>query len=40
MQVKAETLRSWLRRYRRGGIAGLIDKQRERRGVGVLTAEQ
>lgn len=40
MQVKAETLRSWLRRYRRGGITGLMDKQRERRGVGVLTPEQ
>lgn len=40
MQVTAETLRSWLRRYRRGGLQGLMDKQRERRGVGVLSVEQ
>lgn len=40
MQVTAETLRSWLRRFRRGGINGLMDKQRSRPGVGVLTGEQ
>ncbi len=40
MEVTAETLRCWLRRYRRGGINGLMDKQRTRRGVGVLSAEQ
>jgi len=40
MEVTAETLRSWLRRYRRGGLDGLMDKQRTRRGVGVLSPEQ
>jgi putative transposase len=38
--VQAETLRSWVRRYRRHGLAGLMDKQRPQRGIQVLTAEQ
>lgn len=40
MQVKPETLRSWLRRYRRGGLNGLMDKVRARPGVSVLSPEQ
>jgi transposase InsO family protein len=40
MEVSAETIRSWVRRYRRGGLDGLKDKLRARRGVQRLTAEQ
>jgi len=36
----AETLRGWIRAYRRGGIAALEDKPRPRRGVEVLSKEQ
>lgn len=36
----AETLRQWVRRYRRGGLAALDDAPRPQRGVQVLTAEQ
>jgi putative transposase len=38
--VSAETIRAWARRYRRSGIGGLMDKERPRRGVSVLTEEQ
>lgn len=38
--VTAETLRAWVRRYRRGGLHALRDKSREKRGVSVLTPEQ
>lgn len=38
--VAAETLRVWVRRYRKHGLKGLEDKPRPRRGVGVLSAEQ
>ncbi len=38
--VAAETLRSWIRRYRRGGLDGLKDKARVQRGIQVLSAEQ
>ena len=40
MEVSAETIRSWVRRYRRGGLGGLKDKTRARRGVQALTAQQ
>lgn len=40
MKVEAETIRSWLRRYRKWGLSGLMDKTRPRRGVQALTAEQ
>ncbi len=40
LQVAAETIRVWLRRYRRGGLSALRDKARPRRGTKVLTAEQ
>lgn len=36
-QVSAETIRVWVRRYRKRGLAGLADKARPRRGVRVLT---
>jgi len=39
-EVKFETLRGWVRRYRKQGLAGLMDKPRPRRGVKVLTTEQ
>jgi putative transposase len=35
-QVKTETLRSWIRRYKREGLKGLMDKPRSKRGVTVL----
>ena len=38
--VSAETLRVWVRRYRRGGLPGLQDAPRPRRGPKALTAEQ
>lgn len=37
--VSAETLRAWIRRYRRGGLAGLMDAQRPSPGVLVLSPE-
>lgn len=40
MKVEAETIRSWVRRYRKRGLAGLMDKPRARRGVQALTAKQ
>ncbi|MDX1644411.1 MAG: Mu transposase C-terminal domain-containing protein [Thermoanaerobaculia bacterium] len=40
MKVQAETLRSWVRRYRREGLRGLMDKPRARRGVQALSPEQ
>jgi len=40
LQVAPDTLRVWVRRYRLGGLDGLMDKARPQRGVGVLTAEQ
>ena len=38
--VSAATIRVWVRRYRKGGLAGLQDKQRSPRGVQSLTPEQ
>ena len=38
--VSAETIRVWARRYRRSGISGLMDKERPKQGVSVLTKEQ
>jgi putative transposase len=40
MQVQAETLRVWIRRYRRGGLDALEDKARISRGIVALTDEQ
>ena len=40
LQVAAETLRGWVRRYRRHGLEGLKDKERVRRGIQILTPEQ
>lgn len=40
MQVQAETLRVWIRRYRRGGFEALEDKRRPSRGITALTDEQ
>lgn len=37
--VSAETLRVWIRRYRKGGIDALQDKPRPRRGVRALSDE-
>lgn len=37
MQVAAETIRSWVRRYRRKGLEGLMDKRRPRPGVRILS---
>ena len=39
VQIAAETLRSWARRYRNGGLDALLDKARPHRGVQVLSAE-
>jgi transposase len=39
-KVEAETIRAWVRRYRRGGLQGLMDKERSSRGTRVLTEEQ
>ena len=36
----AETIRTWVRRYRFGGFAGLNNAPRQRRGVSVLTEQQ
>jgi len=38
--VAAETIRSWVRRYRRDGLAGLEDKRRAYSGMYALTAEE
>src|SRR5690606_36553526 len=40
LHMSAETLRTWIRRYRRSGLKGLLDKKRARRGVQALTPEQ
>jgi len=40
LRVSAETIRVWARRYRRGGLPGLMDKEHPHRGVGALTEEQ
>ncbi len=40
MQVQAETLRVWIRRYRQGGLEALEDKMRPSRGTVALTDEQ
>lgn len=37
--VSAETIRAWARRYRRSGLEGLMDKERPKRGVSVLSEE-
>ncbi len=39
MQVAAETIRVWVRRYREGGFAALMDKPRARPGVQTLSPE-
>jgi putative transposase len=39
-RVAGETIRSWVRRYRLHGLAGLADKPRPVRGVQVLSREQ
>ncbi len=40
LQPAAETIRTWLRRYRSGGLEGLEDKLRPRRGVQVLKPDE
>lgn len=40
VRFASETLRGWIRRYRRGGLDALEDKPRPRRGVQALTPEQ
>ena len=40
MQVQAETLRVWIRRYRRGGLEALEDKTHPARGLVALSDEQ
>jgi transposase InsO family protein len=40
LTVAAETIRSWVRRYREGGLAGLEDQLRSRRGTTALTPEE
>lgn len=40
VRFSPETLRSWIRRHRRGGLAALEDKARPQRGVQALTPEQ
>ena len=39
-QVSAETIRVWVRRYNKGGLAALQDKQRKSQGVQALSTEQ
>lgn len=39
-RVAAETIRTWVRRYRKKGLKGLLDAPRPVRGVQVLTADQ
>lgn len=38
--VSAETIRVWARRYRRSGLAGLMDKERPKQGLRALSEEQ
>ncbi len=38
-QVSAETIRSWIRKYNRNKLEGLMDKSRPRRGVRALPEE-
>lgn len=40
VRVSAETIRAWVRRYERGGLAALHDKVRPKRGVRVLQDAQ
>jgi len=40
LQVAAETLRTWIRRYRNGGLAELEDKPRPKRGVQLLNPDE
>jgi transposase len=40
LTIAAETIRTWIRRYKRAGLAGLEDKERPQRGIKVLTPEQ
>ena len=40
VQFAAETLRTWVRRFRRGGLAALENTPRQRPGVKVLSQEQ
>ena len=40
LRVSAETIRVWVRRYRKKGLDGLRDKPRPARGCQALTAEQ
>ncbi len=40
LRVSAETIRSWVRSYRRHGLEGLEDKPHPKRGSKALTAEQ
>ncbi len=37
LKVSAETIRTWLRKYRLKGLEGLMDKRRPRRGVVALS---
>ena len=37
--TSGETIRRWVRRYQRNGLAGLMDKERDKRGVSILNAE-
>lgn len=37
--VSSETIRAWVRRYRRLGLDGLLDKPRPRRGVKALSSD-
>ena len=39
VSFSAETLRAWIRRYRRGGLQALEDALHPKRGVQVLTPE-
>lgn len=39
-RIRPETLRAWIRRYRKDGLDGLKDKGRERKGVASLTESQ
>ena len=39
VSFSAETLRAWIRRYRRGGLQALEDTPHPKRGVSVLTPE-
>jgi len=40
LRASAETLRSWVRRYRTQGLSGLRDKPRPQRGIVALSPEQ